>query len=36
MTIEMGSAPYSKKVNTAPSTVPWVLVASASAIISAT
>jgi hypothetical protein len=32
----MGSAPYNKKVTTAPSTVPMGLVASATAIIKAT
>jgi hypothetical protein len=35
-TMDKGSAPYSTKVNTAPSTVPLGAVASATAIISTT
>jgi hypothetical protein len=36
MTIASGIAPYSRKVNTAPITVPFGLAASATAIMSAT
>ena len=35
-TMASGNAPYSRKVNTAPSTVPLLLVASATAIIKST
>jgi len=35
-TIARGATPYSKKVSTAPTTVPWGLVPSAAAIIKAT
>jgi len=35
-TMPSGSSPYNRKVITAPSTVPWLDVASATAIISTT
>jgi hypothetical protein len=36
MTRETGATPYSRNVITAPSTVPWLLVASATAIMTVT